>query len=162
MNTEELGAFLDAHRYCVLATATSVGRPLARPVAYTLVGASIWLATVAGSRLRNLRRPPWVSIVISDGDRESHRAVVIDGPATVVDQAPAEVRAAVQARQGSAADWADAWVEVQPSRLLSYSANARAHRRRPPAALSSESSDWMLVSIPPYERKRSALSPHQA
>lgn len=58
MNTGELGVFLDAHRYCVLATVTSVGRPLARPVAYTPVGASIWLATVAGSRLRNLRRTP--------------------------------------------------------------------------------------------------------
>jgi nitroimidazol reductase NimA-like FMN-containing flavoprotein (pyridoxamine 5'-phosphate oxidase superfamily) len=61
MDADELRWFLDAHRYCVLATATSKGRPAARPDAFTVVGASFWFATVAGARLRNLQRTPWAS-----------------------------------------------------------------------------------------------------
>jgi nitroimidazol reductase NimA-like FMN-containing flavoprotein (pyridoxamine 5'-phosphate oxidase superfamily) len=123
MNTAELGQFLDAHLYCVLATATSRGRPLARPVSFLILDATVWLATVDGARLRNLRRTPWVSIVVSDGDRDAHQAVVIDGSVRIVAAAPDRVRAAWAARHGSAATWADAWCEVDPERLLSYDAS---------------------------------------
>jgi nitroimidazol reductase NimA-like FMN-containing flavoprotein (pyridoxamine 5'-phosphate oxidase superfamily) len=122
MSATELGEFLEAHRYCVLATVSPAGRPFARPVSFTVVGSSFWLATVAGSRLRNLRRAPWVSIVVSDGDAGAHRAVVIDGPATITEAPPDSVRSAWSARHGSRADWAVAWVDVGPERLVSYSA----------------------------------------
>ena len=122
MDTAELGAFFDAHRYCVLATATSKGRPLARPVAFLVLDTSVWLATVNGSRLRNLRRTPWVSIVVSVGEPGAHQAVVIDGSVTTTTVAPEPVRTAWASRHGSEADWADAWIEVYPDRLLSYSA----------------------------------------
>ncbi|HUA11062.1 MAG TPA: pyridoxamine 5'-phosphate oxidase family protein [Solirubrobacteraceae bacterium] len=122
MDAAQLGKFFEEHRYCVLATATRDGRPVARPVAYTVVGASFWLATVRGSRLRNLERTPWVSLVVSDGDAGSHRAVVVDGSVTVVDGPPADVARAWQVRHGSPAQWADAWVLLQPGRLLSYAA----------------------------------------
>jgi nitroimidazol reductase NimA-like FMN-containing flavoprotein (pyridoxamine 5'-phosphate oxidase superfamily) len=122
MDAEELEVFLGAHRYCVLATASSKGRPLARPVAFLVLDTSVWLATVDGSRLRNLRRTPWVSIVISVGDAGAHQAVVIDGPVTTTADAPPSVREAWVARHGSEPEWADAWAEVRPDRLISYSA----------------------------------------
>ena len=98
------------------------GRPLARPVAFLVHDASVWLATVDGSRLRNLRRTPWVSLVVSAGDAGVHEAVVIDGPVTITELASEPVRSAWAARHGSEAEWADAWAEVHPERLLSYSA----------------------------------------
>jgi nitroimidazol reductase NimA-like FMN-containing flavoprotein (pyridoxamine 5'-phosphate oxidase superfamily) len=122
MDAEELGAFLEAHRYCVLATTSGKGRPLARPVAFLVVDRSVWLATVDGSRLRNLRRTPWVSIVVSVGEPGGHQAVVIDGSVTTTTDAPPSVREAWAARHGSEPDWADAWAEVHPDRLVSYSA----------------------------------------
>ena len=122
MDAGELGAFVDAHRYCVLATVTGRGKPLARPVAYLVFDTSVWLATVDGSRLRNLRRTPWVSLVISVGEPGAHQAVAIDGAATTMPDAPLPVRIAWAARHGSEPGWADAWVEVRPDRLISYSA----------------------------------------
>jgi Pyridoxamine 5'-phosphate oxidase len=93
MDAEEMRAFLDSHRYCVLATASSEGHPVARPVAFTAIDASFWLATVA-----------------ADG-----RAIVIDAP----DDA---VLGAWEAHHGGRADWAAAWFEIHPVRLVSYSA----------------------------------------
>jgi nitroimidazol reductase NimA-like FMN-containing flavoprotein (pyridoxamine 5'-phosphate oxidase superfamily) len=122
MDGDELAAFFETHGYCVLATATASGHPIARPVAFTVCEASVWLATVEGVRLRNLRRTPWVSIVISIGDRGEHEVVVIDGTVDIMVSPPERVSAAWAARHGSAPDWADAWAEVRPTRLLSHSA----------------------------------------
>lgn len=121
MDAEELRSFLDTHRYCVLATAASQGHPVARPVSFTVVGASFWFATVAGGRLRNLERTPWASIVVADGDPGDHRAVAADGPATVTDNPSEELLAVWDARHGSRAEWAAAWFEIKPTRLISYS-----------------------------------------
>jgi nitroimidazol reductase NimA-like FMN-containing flavoprotein (pyridoxamine 5'-phosphate oxidase superfamily) len=122
MDAEELGSFLDAHRYCVLATVTSQRRPMARPVAFTVIGASFWFATVDGGRLRNLTRTPWASIVVTAGDAGEHRAVAADGPATITRHLSEELLAVWEARHGSRAEWAAAWFEIQPTRLISYSA----------------------------------------
>lgn len=122
MDAGELGAFFEAHHYCVVATTSSRGRPVARPVAFLVLDASVWLATVEGSRLRNLRRTPWVSLVVAVGDRGAHQAVLIDGSVTTTTVPPDGVLTAWAARHGSPADWADAWVQVSPERLLSYSA----------------------------------------
>lgn len=119
MGPAELAAFLDARRYCVLATTTAKGHAQARPVAFTALGASFWFATVAGDRLRNLERTPWASAVVSEGERGVHRAVVADGPVTLA--APSEeLLAAWEARHGSRADWASSWFELTPARLFSY------------------------------------------
>ena len=75
MDAAELGAFLRERTYCVVATATARGRAQARPVGFAVVGGAFWLATVDGGRLRNLRREPWLSLVVSEGEGESHRAV---------------------------------------------------------------------------------------
>ncbi|MGH2886181.1 MAG: pyridoxamine 5'-phosphate oxidase family protein [Solirubrobacteraceae bacterium] len=122
MDAQELRSFLDAHRYCVLATATPGGNPVARPVAFTVVGVSFWFATVAGARLRNLEQTPWASIVVAEGDAGEHQAVAVDGPVTITRNPGEEVLAAWDARHGSRAEWAAAWFELEPARLVSYSA----------------------------------------
>jgi nitroimidazol reductase NimA-like FMN-containing flavoprotein (pyridoxamine 5'-phosphate oxidase superfamily) len=124
MGGEELVRFLTEHRYCVLATVTSRGQPRARPVAFTVLGSSFWFATVAGARLRNLERTPWVSLVVTEGDRGDHRAVAVDGPVTIRRGPHEELLAAWEERHGSRAEWAAAWFEVEPVRLFSYGAGS--------------------------------------
>lgn len=126
MDAGELRSVLDARRYCVLATATPAGHPVARPVAFSVLGASFWRATVAGSRLRNLESTPWGSIVIADGEGDDHRAVAADGPAVIVPQPPEQLLAVGEGRHGSRATWAHAWVGITPARLISYTAKHRA------------------------------------
>ena len=121
MDVEQLDCFLTEHHYCVLATVTTKGRPQARPIAYTVLGCSFWFATVAGARLRNLEHTPYVSLVIAEGDRGSHRAVSVDGPVTILDEPPHRLLATWEERHGSRAEWAAAWFEVRPARLFSYS-----------------------------------------
>ncbi|HEX5584203.1 pyridoxamine 5'-phosphate oxidase family protein [Gaiella sp.] len=120
MDAAQLRAFLEEHHYCVLATTTARGHAQARPVAFTVVGASLWFASVAGSRLRNLHGTPWGSVVVAEGDRGSHRAVIVDGPAVVVGRPPETLLDVWDARHGSRADWASAWFEIKPVRLFSY------------------------------------------
>ena len=122
MDAEALRLFLAGHRYCVLATTTSKTHPVARPVAFTVVGVSFWFATVAGARLRNIRRTPWGSVVVSEGDRDDHRAVAAGGPTMVFERPSENVLAAWEAKHGSQAAWASAWFEITPVRLVSYSA----------------------------------------
>ena len=122
MDAAELAAFLAERHWCVLATTSAQGHAQARPVAFTALGASFWFATVAGARLRNLRRTPWASLVVAAGEGDQHRAVAADGPTTIVARPPEELLAAWQERHGSRADWAAAWFELQPARLFSYAA----------------------------------------
>ena len=126
MDESQLGAFLTERRYCVLATTNADGHAIARPVAYAVLGAAFWFATVAGARLRNLERSPWASVVIEDGDGDAHRAVAVDGPVTITDQPAAEVLDAWEARHGRMAEWAVKWFELRPRRLVSYTARKSA------------------------------------
>ena len=118
MGHDELEAFLAERTYCVLATVTPAGRPQARPVAFTVFGDSIWFATVAGGRLRNLERTPWVSVVIAEGEGDEHRAVAADGPVTLFDEPPDGVLELWERRFGSRADWAAALVRAAPGAPL--------------------------------------------
>ena len=120
LGREELAAFLDERRYCVLATSTSRGRPQARPVAFIPFDAGLWFASGASGRLENLERTPWVSVVVSEGDSDHHRAVVADGPVTISSTPPDGMLDIWEARFGSRAEWAVAWFELRPERLYSY------------------------------------------
>jgi nitroimidazol reductase NimA-like FMN-containing flavoprotein (pyridoxamine 5'-phosphate oxidase superfamily) len=120
MGAKQIADFLIEHHYCVLATVTSKGQPQARPVAFTVIGSSFWFASVAGARLRNLERTPWVSFVVAEGDRGSHRAVIVDGPVAIVGAPDEKLLTAWEKRHGSRAEWAAAWFEVRPTRLFSY------------------------------------------
>lgn len=122
MDAVELESFLDEHTYCVLATASPQSRAQARPVAFIVVHGSFWFATVRGGRLRNIDRTPWASMVVAEGQGESHRAVAADGPVLVAE--PSEgLKDAWEDRIGSRADWAAAWFELIPERLFSYAAH---------------------------------------
>ncbi len=120
MAAAELEAFLAEKTYCVLATTTGRGRPQARPVAFTVLGDAIWFATVAGGRLRNIERMPWVSVVVDEGEGDEHRAVAADGPITIFDEPPETLLDLWERRFGARPDWAVAWFELRPERLFSY------------------------------------------
>jgi nitroimidazol reductase NimA-like FMN-containing flavoprotein (pyridoxamine 5'-phosphate oxidase superfamily) len=124
-----IGALLDRHRYCVLATARRDGRAHAAPVAFVVHGAAFWFATVEGLRLRNLRARPWASIVVMEGDAEAgearapHVALTAEGPVTLhgVD-AYRRLETEWLRRHTGPPDWAAAFVELRPERLFSYDA----------------------------------------
>jgi nitroimidazol reductase NimA-like FMN-containing flavoprotein (pyridoxamine 5'-phosphate oxidase superfamily) len=120
LGAAELEAFLVELRYCVLATATGRGHPQARPVAFVPFGETLWFATGASGRLKNLTRRPWISVVISEGDGGDHRAVIADGAVTVSDTPPAGLLELWESRFGSRAEWAVAWIELRPERVYSY------------------------------------------
>lgn len=123
MTAAQLRSLLEERHYCVLATTGAKGQAIARPVAFCAVGASFWFATVEGPRLRNLERQPWVSVVIEDGERGHHRAMVVDGRVMVRRQPPAPVLDLWRTRHGSPAAWAAAWAELVPERIFSYRAD---------------------------------------
>ncbi len=122
MDGRTLREFLEQHTFCVFASTDAKGRPQARPVAFTVLGSSFWFATVAGARLRNVERNSWVSVVVAEGEGDEHRAMIVDGPVTISAGASEELLSAWRARHGNAAEWASAWLELAPARLMSYAA----------------------------------------
>jgi hypothetical protein len=84
---------------------------------YVRRGRDFWLPTVAGSvRERNLRAEPWMTMTVTEGDRDKHVVVLLEGPAEVVAPVavPGDVRAAVTG------DWVGTWIRLTAQRLLSY------------------------------------------
>ena len=120
MGDKTLRGFLDERRYCVLATGSPRGRAQARPVGFLVLGEVFWFATVAGGRLRNLERTPWASVVVTEGEGDTHRAVAADGPVSVHREPPPGLLPLWVQRFGSEPNWAVAWLELRPERLFSY------------------------------------------
>jgi S-adenosylmethionine-dependent methyltransferase len=121
----DLDAFLERKRYAVLSTTRPDGRPHAAMVAFVLRDGSVWLPAVAGSaRLRNLQHEPSGTLVVSEGEEESHLAVVVEGDVVVhddVEQLLAEfLRDDWKRKFGTMLDWAGAVVELVPSKVLSH------------------------------------------
>jgi hypothetical protein len=122
MNPAQLAGLLEQRRYCVLATTSAADRPAARPVSFVVVGRR------SGSRPSQARDSGTssalrgLSVVIEDGDGEDHRAVVVDGPVTIVSEPPPRVLDVWRERHGSSPTSAVAWLELQPRYLVSYSA----------------------------------------
>jgi general stress protein 26 len=117
LSAAQLTAYLDRRVYAVVGSARGDGRPHAAMSVYVRRGTTFWLPTMTGSvRERNLRRTPWLTMVVAEGDRADHIAVIIEGPAEVVapSQVPDDVRAAVTG------DWVTAWIRLTAERLLSY------------------------------------------
>ena len=117
LSAAQLASYLDRRAFAVVGSARADGRPHAAMSLYIRRGTTFWLPTMAGSvRERNLRRRPWLTMVIAEGDHPVHIAVIAEGPADVVApaQVPADVRGAVTA------DWVSAWIRVTAERLLSY------------------------------------------
>lgn len=132
LDATALQAFLDRHRYCVLATARRDGRPHASPVAFVVADGSFWFATVAGLRLRNLRANAWASLVVMEGDADkgeggtSHTALTAEGPVALheVGLAYDRLEAVWLRRHRDPPSWAEALAELRPARLFSHASRA--------------------------------------
>ncbi len=119
LSARQLAAYLDRRTFAVIGSRRPDGRPHAAISSYVRRGRDFWLPTVAGSvRERNLRAEPWITMTVTEGDRDSHLVVLLEGPAEVVALAavPAEVRAAVTG------EWVATWIRLTAQRLLSYTA----------------------------------------
>jgi general stress protein 26 len=115
----QLADYLDRRAFAVIGSTRPDGRPHAAMSSYVRRGTTIWLPTVAGSvRERNLRAQPWLTMVVTEGDRDQHVFVLLEGPAEIVASAdvPADVRAEVSG------DWISCWLALTAQRVLSYAA----------------------------------------
>jgi hypothetical protein len=117
MSAAQLADYLDRRAFAVIGSTRPDGRPHAAMSSYVREGIDFWLPTVGGSvRERNVRAQPWLTMTITEGDRDAHIMVLAEGPAAVIDPAlvPAAVRAAVTG------DWVAIWIRLSARRLLSY------------------------------------------
>jgi general stress protein 26 len=113
----QLASYLDRRAFAVVGSTRADGRPHAAMSSYLRRDTTFWLPTVAGSvRERNLRGTPWLTMVITEGDRGEHVVVILEGPAEVI--APAEVPDDV--RSAARGDWVNAWIRLKAERVLSY------------------------------------------
>jgi hypothetical protein len=116
----QLAAYLDRRAFAVIGSARPDGRPHAAMSSYVRRAATFWLPTVAGSvRERNVRNRPWLTLVVTEGDRGEHVVVIIEGPAAAVPpgEVPGDVRDAVTG------DWVGTWLRLEAASVLSYAAN---------------------------------------
>lgn len=109
--------YLDRRRFAVVSTARPDGRPHGVVTGYHRVGDELWLPTMSSTvRARNVRSQPWVVLTVTEGDGgdDGHTMVMLEGSAHAVPatDAPADLR--------GRADWADEWLRLSPSRVLSY------------------------------------------
>jgi Pyridoxamine 5'-phosphate oxidase len=102
------------------------GRPHAAMSVFVRRGTAFWLPTAEGTaRERNVRREPWLTLTVTEGDRDAHIVVLIEGPADVVPVAevPADVRAAITG------DWVATWIRLRAERVLSYASEGALRQR---------------------------------
>jgi hypothetical protein len=122
----ELRDFLERLVYGVLATARPDGRAHGTPIAFSLEDWAFWIATVASVRLRNLQTNRWASLVLTDGQRTGrHSALTAEGPVTLhegvaFDVVRERLDERWRARHGQTPDWALAFIELRPERILSH------------------------------------------
>lgn len=82
MNAGEVDAFLARHRWGLLSTVDAKGRPYAVPVSYGWDGASLFVATGPGRKLRNLEASGAACLTVAEvEDGARWRCVVATGMA---------------------------------------------------------------------------------
>lgn len=117
---------LSARKYIVVATTRRNGTPHAAMSSFAVADGRVWLPTEAGTaRIRNLQHNPYVSLVLTEGEDETHAVVLIDGPVSLVPDgdAPGAALAAWKDKFSHEPAWADHWICVEPRRLFSYAAS---------------------------------------
>jgi hypothetical protein len=85
----------------------------------------IWLPTISGAaRLRNVAISAHVSLAFVEGEEDSHAAVLMEGPASVIEgaEAPPALMEMWAERFSSEGGWIARWIIVRPQRLFSYAA----------------------------------------
>jgi general stress protein 26 len=126
MSGDLLLRLLGARKYIVVATTRRDGTPHAALSSFALADGKVWLPTESGTaRIGNLQRNPYVSLVLTEGEDETHAVVLIDGPVRLLPDAdaPATSRAAWKDKFSHEPAWADRWICVEPRRLFSYAAS---------------------------------------
>jgi hypothetical protein len=68
----------------------------------------------------NVRAKSWLTTTITEGDRDRHVVVLVEGTASVI--APADVSAEVRA--AVAGNWVATWIRLTAARLLSYASES--------------------------------------
>ncbi|HEX6473005.1 MAG TPA: pyridoxamine 5'-phosphate oxidase family protein [Streptosporangiaceae bacterium] len=117
---DDLAAFLDDHRYAMVASTRPSGRPHAAMTSYLRSGAVFWLPTMTGTaRARNVAAQPWLSLVIAEGEGDQHVAVMVEGPTEIV---PLDVAPAGLLDRMPDPTWVSCWLRLTPDRLFSYAA----------------------------------------
>lgn len=116
---EQVFKVLTTRRNAVVSTTRRDGRPHSTPCAFVLHERSIWLPLVPGAvRAKHVAKQPWISMVISEGQLESHGVVIIEGPATLAKPGEDALETA-KAKLGGVS-WVGQWIELTPQRILSY------------------------------------------
>ncbi len=118
----QLATYLQHRTYALASSTRPDGRAHAAPTLFTIHAEAFWLPTVGNAvRIANVRAHPWLALSVLEGEHDTHAAVLIEGPAEVVANAPEEVRSATEARnRGGSIEWAKAWLRLDPHRLFSF------------------------------------------
>lgn len=125
MNGAAIARFLADKRYAAVATTRRDGRPHAAMTGFFADGTVVWLPVMKGTaRAANVRAQPYAAVVVSDGEGDEHTVVMLEGPASVVDEPPDDTMERWEARTGSRPDWAVAWIRVDGQRLFSYAGDS--------------------------------------
>ena len=122
MTGSQLAEYLERRTYALASTTRPDGRAHAAPTLFSVWAEAFWLPTLGGAaRLRNVRANPWLALSVTEGEHDTHAAVLAEGLAEVVETVPAHVRDTTEARnEGVSLDWAAAWLRVTPERLFSF------------------------------------------
>ena len=119
LSGEQLLKVLTTRRNAVVSTTRRDGRPHSTPCAFVLHERSIWLPLVPGAvRAKHVAKQPWVSMVIAEGQLDSHGVVIIEGPAALAEPGDDALEAA-KAKLGGVG-WVGQWIRMTPERILSY------------------------------------------
>ena len=120
-----LEQFLRTRSYLVVATTRGDGRPHATPSSFVWLDGEFWLPTEPHTvRARNLSVAPDAALVLSEGEADSHAAILITARASLVEaaHAPSEAAQAWTEKIGHPPEWATLWIELAPISLLSFEA----------------------------------------
>jgi nitroimidazol reductase NimA-like FMN-containing flavoprotein (pyridoxamine 5'-phosphate oxidase superfamily) len=121
MNRNKLTDFLESKRYAVLATSRIDGRAHATPISFIVANNAFWIASVEGTRSRNLEAKPWASIVIFEGDKtEIHKAVIAEGPVKLHKTLDKNILEQYKKKVHGNLGWASVFIELKPERLFSF------------------------------------------
>lgn len=125
MDAGGLSVYLEERRYLMVSTVRRSGKPHVALSAFVFQGERFWMPTMEGTaRARNLAHRPYASLAVADGDGADHKAILAEGPVTLVPTPEPAAITAWEARDGKLPEWADTWIELRPQKLFSYDAGA--------------------------------------
>jgi hypothetical protein len=122
MTGPQLAGYLARRTYAVASSTRPDGRPHAAPTLFSLYAEAFWLPTLgSAARLGNVRAHRWLALSITEGEHDTHAAVLTEGPAEVLAAVPDDVWSITLLRnRGGSLDWATHWLRMTPQRLFSF------------------------------------------